>query len=244
MLAELAQRFGRAAAQYDECAQLQKLVARHCAGLVNTAHTRVADIGIGTGFVARQLNHAEIIGVDIAGAMLKQARKHAVFTPLQADMQRLPLVNHCVDAVVSSLAIQWATDTQQCLSEWRRIVRPSGELVFATLVDGSLQQLHQCRAAMGLASNQFLAKDELVNAIVASGWQVKHCEQQTYTFYFADVWQLATSLKAIGAQTRTEQSAALATRRQWQTLAAHYDVLREAQGLPLSYEVMYVLAEN
>lgn len=244
MLAELAKRFGRAASQYDQYAELQWQVASHCASLVDSSRAQALDIGIGTGFVARQLSNPTIYGVDLSSAMLAQAREHSRAIAVQGDMQALPFADKKINALVSSLALQWAVDAAQCLQEWRRVAAPDAQLVFATLIDGSLQQLHRSRAAMGLASNQFLTKADVLSALEASGWRALDVDQQRCDFFYPDVWQLAQSLKYIGAQTRTETSSALTTRRHWNALAKHYEKFRQSQGLPLTYEVLYVVAEN
>lgn len=244
MLAELQRRFSRAAKQYDQHAQLQWQVASQCAAKLSAAHQCVADVGIGTGFVARQLHSANIIGIDISQSMLAQAKQHAVIQAVQGDMNVLPLATASCDALISSLAIQWAEDIGACLSEWRRVVKPGGQLVFSTLMQGSLAQLHGCRAQMGLANNIFLSYDEIIAGLAAAGWHTIDTVQQRCDFYFDDVWTLAKSLSNIGAQTCADNNKAPVTRRYWQQLAQYYEHYRQVQGLPLSYEVLYVVAEN
>lgn len=240
--------FSKAAVQYEQHAHLQRRVAEHCAGLVDPQQARVLDMGVGTGFVSRQLHNHTLIGLDISAAMLRQACSRVPrLQAVQANMQALPLADGSVDAIVSSLAIQWAENLDACLNEWRRVAASGASLVFATLLNGSLRELAEAqRQVVGAQSgNHFLTEMEITAGLAASGWRDVWLERQTYRYFFDDVWALAASLKSIGAQTRSDRSAGVfASRRYWRQLDKAYENQRSARGLPLSYEVLYVVAKN
>jgi len=92
----------------------------------------IADCGTGTGFVTRQaaevFPHAAFIAFDLLPGMLKQAREnckglsHDVFH-VQADSFALPLADGSVDLLL-------AQNTMPCFTEFARVVRPDGLIIY------------------------------------------------------------------------------------------------------------------
>ena len=96
----------------------------------------VADCGTGTGFVtnqaAEQFPYATFIAFDLLPGMLRQARANcksiaADVFHVQADNFALPLTDESVDLLL-------AQNTMPCISEFARVCRPGGMIVY---VDGS-----------------------------------------------------------------------------------------------------------
>jgi ubiquinone/menaquinone biosynthesis C-methylase UbiE len=98
----------------------------------------VLDCGTGTGFVtnqaAKQFPDATFIAFDILQGMLRQARKNCknnetdVFH-LQADSFRLPLADESVDLIL-------AQNTMPCFTEYARVCRPGGVVVYVDSSSG------------------------------------------------------------------------------------------------------------
>jgi SAM-dependent methyltransferase len=92
----------------------------------------VADCGTGTGYVTRQaakiFPHATFIAFDILPGMLKQARENCkdistdVFY-VRADSFALPLADESVDLLL-------AQNTMPCFSEFARVCRPGGMIIY------------------------------------------------------------------------------------------------------------------
>lgn len=92
----------------------------------------VADCGTGTGYVTRQATeifpHATFIAFDILQGMLLQARDNCkdistdVFH-VQADSFALPLADESVDLLL-------AQNTMPCFSEFARVCRPGGMIIY------------------------------------------------------------------------------------------------------------------
>lgn len=92
----------------------------------------VADCGTGTGFVtiqaAEQFPHATFIAFDILPGMLSQARDNCKGIPtdvfhVQADAFALPLADESVDLLL-------AQNTMPCFSEFARVCRPGGMIIY------------------------------------------------------------------------------------------------------------------
>jgi phosphatidylethanolamine/phosphatidyl-N-methylethanolamine N-methyltransferase len=96
----------------------------------------VLDLGIGTG---QSLNyyptHGRIVGVDLSGGMLREARKKiqerrltnaAVF---QADAMRLPFADDTFDHVFISHVISVVSDPFKLVVEAQRVAKPGARIV-------------------------------------------------------------------------------------------------------------------
>jgi SAM-dependent methyltransferase len=90
---------------------------------------RALDVGTGTGAgaraIARRFPAAEVVGVDVAAAMLDEARKHAPKIRFEeGDAARLPFGDGEFDLVAHANMIPF-------LDETARVLRPGGWTLFA-----------------------------------------------------------------------------------------------------------------
>jgi ubiquinone/menaquinone biosynthesis C-methylase UbiE len=105
---------------------------------------RVLDIGCGTGVLLGRLRavppHAALIGVDLAGPMLRIARPRLANAAAlwQAAAGELPLRDASVDRVVSSNVFHYFREPQRALAEMYRVLEPAGKLVLTDWCDDYL----------------------------------------------------------------------------------------------------------
>ncbi len=96
------------------------------------SHWRVLDVGAGPGGVATALlpRVAEVVGVDLAPAMVNLARReHRDKSNLrfeQGDMEALPVEEHYFDLVTARLVLHHVEDCLAGLSEAYRALKPGG----------------------------------------------------------------------------------------------------------------------
>jgi SAM-dependent methyltransferase len=98
------------------------------------AGDQVLDMCTGTGEAAVAIASAIgpsgcLIGVDIAPPMLESARgrlNEPAFLPVAANGQALPFSDHCFDALVCQLGLQFFADPGTGLKEFRRVLRDGG----------------------------------------------------------------------------------------------------------------------
>ena len=110
--------FGRAAATYDDHAELQLEAGQTLAGLVPDALPSgpAVDLGAGTAPLARELTRRwpdrRWLALDIAEPMLRQGlarqRLGPDFAPVAADLEALPLADARLALVYSCFALQWS----------------------------------------------------------------------------------------------------------------------------------------
>jgi malonyl-CoA O-methyltransferase len=90
---------------------------------------RALDVGTGTGqgarLVAKRFPDAEVIGVDVAPAMLDEARRLAPeLTFVEGDAARLPFDDESFDLVANANMIPF-------LDEVARVLKPGGQTLYA-----------------------------------------------------------------------------------------------------------------
>lgn len=101
----------------------------------------VADVGCGTGYLARVLVRFadKVIAIDHSAAMLARARENLAAAGdrvelRQGELDRLPLQDGEVDAIFASLVLHHVPDVLGALREMRRALKPGGRLVVADLL--------------------------------------------------------------------------------------------------------------
>ncbi len=91
----------------------------------------VLDIGAGTGTVTlglRELGH-RVVGVDLAGPMLTQARERLGPVVTVGDAQLLPVASDAVANTLFVHVLHLVGDMAVAMSEAARVLRPGGRLV-------------------------------------------------------------------------------------------------------------------
>lgn len=241
--------FDRAAASYDNAAGVQREICARLATLMHAcpplgAPQRLVDAGCGTGYglqrLAEHFPAAQCIAVDFAPAMLQRAVKHNAAWPLCADLQALPLRDGCVDALWSSLALQWC-EPARALSEFARILRRGATAWIATLGPNTL---HELRAAFAQVDDEahvldFRAAEEWAEIARAAGFDVITLQRDTACVRAPDLRGVISHLKGIGAHRFDTAPRRSLGRPQWRLLEQAYAAHRDASGLlPASYDVV------
>ncbi|MCG8428345.1 MAG: malonyl-ACP O-methyltransferase BioC [Chromatiales bacterium] len=246
--------FSRAAEHYDKVAVLQREIGQRMLDRLDVVKLQpevVLDIGAGTGFATAQLakryRKAQILALDFAYPMLKEARKRGAWLRkpkcLCADFDQLPLADQSVDLIYSNAAIQWSNSLDHTFKEFLRVLRPGGLLMFTTFGPDTLKEL---RTAWSEADghphvSSFLdmhdVGDELMRARFADPVMDVDRMQLTYQ----QVGGLMKDLKVLGAHNVTQdRQRGLTGKGRLQAMTRAYEQFRADDGLlPASYEVIY-----
>lgn len=96
---------------------------------------KILDVGIGTGRgslpLARQ--GMDVTGIDSSQSMLDETRRLAGNTPITlklGDVEHLPCADAEFDSLISLNVVVHFPHWRQLLTEWKRVVRPGGHIVF------------------------------------------------------------------------------------------------------------------
>ncbi|MBD5804055.1 Malonyl-[acyl-carrier protein] O-methyltransferase [Azoarcus sp. Aa7] len=245
--------FDQAADSYDRAAAVQREVCHRLAALATATPpsgsvSRILDAGCGTGFGLDLIAHvhpaAHIVALDFAPAMLARLRQNspaAAVSPLCADLEALPLAADSLDAVWSSLALQWC-DPALTLAQIARTLRPGGVAWIATLGPATLWELREAFARVDEASHviRFHPPSEWIAAAEKAGLSpVAHDLEPAYALA-PDLRGLLRDIKAIGAHSVGEQRRRKPLgRAAWRTLEAAYEPHRRPDGLlPATYDLI------
>lgn len=240
---EIATRFSRAAATYASFADLQAAIAdvllAEC-----TASGVVLDAGCGRGreslLLAGVPAVGQVIALDIAPGMLAALPALPRIKPVLGDIESIPLPDASVDLVFSNFALQWCDSPVQACRELFRVLKPGGRLLASVPGPGSLAAL---RATGLLHVNAFAPAQEWAIALMQAGFSESGFVQNDFAMHFSSPRELLHALQGIGASASDVQRANGLRGREWlQQVTAALETMRESQGVPLRYDVIFMQA--
>jgi SAM-dependent methyltransferase len=106
--------------------------------VIGAAEGRVLEIGVGSGLDLPFYRSSvpEVLALEPSPRLVRMARgvSHQAKTPvsfLEASAEAIPLDQHCVDTIVTTWTMCSIPRAEAALAEMRRVLRPSGRLLFA-----------------------------------------------------------------------------------------------------------------
>jgi malonyl-CoA O-methyltransferase len=250
--------FSRAASSYNEAAVLQREVEKRLLESLDYLEDRqpqvVLDIGAGPGNATAVLKKrwpkAQVIALDVAVPMLREAKKNAgwwkPFQRVCSDAAALPLADQSVDVIYSNLCLQWLEDLPAVFAGFRRVLKPGGLLVCSTFGPDTLVELREAFAQTDTAPhvNRFAQIAQFGDALMMAGFRDPVLDRDMFTLTYGDLPALMRELKALGATNAlTTRRRTLTGRGRFAAAQQAYEPLRQADGkLPSSWEVIYAHA--
>jgi len=255
--------FSRCAQGYENNAQLQKeiaqeLVARLLAQPLPSPPTQVLEVGVGTGYLARQLRRrmpfTQIFGCDLALGMLAVVGQKGLpgLHLNAADAENLPYRSACFELVISSLTYQWLNQLKQAIAEAYRVLKTNGQLCLATLGPASLQELRDSfgQAHLALKGNwpnylqEFPSPRQWEELLQQAGFAQVSVSSQLRRKVYPSPNHLLRTLRGIGATNASrERPQGLASRgilRQMEQL--YCQSYPHPEGIWATYEIVWVRA--
>lgn len=201
--------FGRAAAQYDHYADLQRRAGLALLDQLDVAPDSVhlaLDVGSGTGFflphLAARFPQASLVAVDLAEEMLRVGRARLFQGGFVCgDAEALPVATGCADVAYSNLAMQWCGSLRRPLAELARVLRPGGVAALGLFGTDTLTELRQAWAAVDghRRVNEFVTAADLKRALAQAGFASIDIRSWHEVVDYASVRDLMRELKGLGA---------------------------------------------
>lgn len=262
----LRQRFGRAAARYDEADLLAREIASRMderLDYIRLQPQRVLDLGCGSGAdlepLTRRYPAAQIIGADFALPMLAASARRTAGSgtrtgllqrllgksetrpPLvAASARQLPFAYGSFDLLWSNLMLATIDEPLPVLVEMQRCLRVGGLLMFSTFGPDTLRELRSVLPARaGERVHRFIDMHDLGDALVQAGFADAVMDMQMLTLTYPSFDQLMADLRASGASNAAlSRPRGLSGRRGWEQARQAYEALRTEGRLPASFEII------
>ncbi|MDH5547347.1 MAG: malonyl-ACP O-methyltransferase BioC [Gammaproteobacteria bacterium] len=249
--------FDHAANHYDAAAVLQREVADRLDERLDVILYEpkvILDIGSGTGYSADLLRKrypkARVIELDIAHSMLKISRHkkswlkrwRGNYQYLCADAEALPLADQSVDMVFSSLAFQWCRSFGGLFEEIRRVLTPTGLLMFAYLGPDTLKELRLSWAAVDKTRHvvEFVDMHDVGDDLLRAQMVNPVMDMEYLTLTYGDVRELMQDLKRLGSRNAMSgRQKGLTGKRKLSGMIQAYEQYRRNNVIPATYEVVY-----
>ena len=252
---QLAKRFDRASLSYDSYAEFQKIVLGRLLTMLPLGMADVVlDLGTGTGqalgILSEKLTPTCCIALDSSQQMLAVAR--AQCSSLQnthyvcADAERLPFQAASFDLVFSSLALQWCLTPNDLFDELYRVTKPGGYVVFSTLLEGSMPEISQAWSGLDDKKHvhQYMAAESLFDCVKAGRFALHSSECSDIAMWFDSPESAISSLKKVGASLISSDDNKALSPSKWKNFLSEYEKQRCDLGIPLSYQVAFVVAQK
>lgn len=251
---EISKAFNQHASAYEQAAIAQREIGER---LFERLHylkmipARILDLGCGPGSFLPQLSRlfpkAHIVGLDLAHAMLLQAKKkqrwRRKWSLVTADMEQLPFASGTFDLVFANQVVHWGSSLPQVFRELNRVMNANGCLMFTTLGPDTFKEIKSAWAGVNEHAhvNEFVDMHDIGDCLMAEHFLEPVMDMEHLTVHYKTLSQLVRSLKSQGVKNINQQrNHGLTGRKGWKQFEQNYAALMTEQGkFPLTYEVVY-----
>lgn len=246
--------FERAVASYDRAAVAQREIGQRLLERLDQIKLDPAvilDLGCATGattaLLFKKYRRARIVGLERAVGMVAAARKRAPWLrPLcgaVGEPEALPLADASCDLIFSNLALPWCSELDRAFSEFRRVLKPGGALLFGTLGPDTLIELRRAWLSADAYAHvhAFMDLHDIGDALLRAGLTEPVVDVERLTFAYPEVDGLLRDLRALGAgNISAGRPRGLTGKSRWRAMRAAYERQRAPDGtVPATCEVVY-----
>lgn len=253
--AHLQRRLAAAAGDFEANAFLHERVAAELVARLDAlsiAPATVADVGAGTGLLARRLLRrypdADVIAVESCAAMAEAAPTPGFAGRLlgrraprrvTAPMTALPFDDDSIDLVASCLSLPRYAEPDAALAEIARVLAPSGAFTFVTLGPDTLRELREAwrNVDAGVHVAAFADMHDLGDALGRAGFAEPVLDVETLDLAYRDTAALWRDLTALAARNcLPDRSRGLTGRRRFDAMRRALD---PGDGFTISVELVF-----
>ena len=251
---EISKAFHRHALEYERSAKVQLEIGKRLFArlqYLKIAPKRILDLGCGPGSflpdLAALYSGAQVIGLDLVPAMLKQAEKkqgwRRKWSVVAADMIEMPFPDHAFDLIFANQVIHWGNPLQEVMRELNRVLQVGGCLMFSTLGPYTFSELKTAWSTVNhyAHANDFIDMHDLGDILIKEYFADPVIDMEMLNVHYESLQQLVDALQQQGVRNiNPRRNQGLTGKNAWQQFNHNYDRLKTAEGkYPLSYEVVY-----
>ena len=251
---EICKAFNDHAVDYEQAAKVQREIGERLFERLDYLKIKpryILDLGCGPGYFSARLKkyypYAQVVGFDLAYAMLKQAGTKQGWRqkwPLvNGDMAAMPFASGLFDLVFANQVIHWSESLPTVVSELNRVMNAAGCLMFSTLGPDTFCELRQAWATIDkyAHANNFIDMHDMGDCLLAEHFLDPVVDMEVLTAHYSTLPQLVQALKSQGVRNiNTARNPGLTGRYSWRGFERAFTALCTEQGkFPLTYEVVY-----
>jgi malonyl-CoA O-methyltransferase len=251
---EISKAFNKHAKEYEVASKVQQEIGRRMFDrleFLKISPKYILDLGCGIGsfslLLKKKFPKATVIGLDLAHAMLLQAKQKQGFRrrwPLvNADMLQMPFPTGLFDLVFANQVIHWGNPLPGVFRELNRVMNGNACLMFSTLGPDTFQELKQAWSGVNsfAHANAFADMHDVGDFLMSEHFVEPVVDMEVLTLHYNGLQQLVRSLKAQGVKNiNPERNQGLTGKYAWSQFETNYAAMQTEQGkYPLTYEVIY-----
>jgi malonyl-CoA O-methyltransferase len=251
---EISKAFNKQALHYERVAKVQHEIGLRLLerlSYLKIEPRRILDLGCGPGHFSRELSrlypNAELVGLDLAPAMLKQAYKKQGWRRkwflVAADMKAMPFDSGAFDLVFANQVIHWGGALAPTFRELNRVMRPNGCFMFTTLGPDTFKELQLSWSTINDYAhvNEFMDMHDVGDALLEEYFLDPVMDMEHLFVHYKSLNELVRALKDQGVRNvNAKRHQGLTGKAAWQQFEKNYRALQTEQGhYPLTYEVVY-----
>jgi len=159
---------------------------------------------VGSAELKQSFRKAQVVSLDTSPAMLSQVRRRSSMLrplkPVCADLGVLPFSSRSADLVFSNLASFWCADPMAMFTEFRRVLRPDGMLLFSTLGPLTFRELGDAWSAVddGVEFPGFADILEVGDALTSAGFREPVMDTDRIVLSYSCLETMLDELEATG----------------------------------------------
>lgn len=238
------QSFRRGLDTYHSAATHQADIANRLAECLATvapnALPNVFEFGVGTGHLTQAIQDRFTVNNLRLNDLVPECAAFAPSTAtfLGGPVQQVPLPND-LDLICSASTVQWLDDLPTTISQLSNHLRTGGWLALSSF---GTAQFHELRSLGSNAAAPSYCDAEDWRAILPKTMKIKHLSQARRVEWFPNAIALLRHLRDTGVNGAASQKWSAKDLKAFE--ASYRDRFGTPQGLPLSYDPVWVIAQK
>lgn len=216
--------------------------------LVKIDPRRILDAGCGNfddaAELAGRFAGTHLVGIDMSWPILNKIKQEETRVPMDlvcGNFAQLPLDTNSVDMIWSNLALHWHPAPHDVFSEWNRVLKPNGLLMFSCFGSGTFSELKKAFSSIDHYSHihSFKSMMELGDQLIETGYTEPVLEREWLNVTYKETGKLLADVRAFGGNAMSDRRRGLFGQKEYEKLLNSLEENRDEEGnLSLGFEII------